>query len=340
MLSLYTGPGVTISVAQQDALYRECLQTQRKQALSDPRLEQTHSSSGSGVVILVNQASTSVQNVTLPRLQLLMQPPRSPTPVMPLLNSNTFVPNFLANPQANKNRDQPTVHLRPKKASMPGQLLLPSSLFAQKQNPPQFNVPQEKQLPIALLPHNLHQTLNPLVKPPHLKPPQQSFISQPPVIPSPILVSATTYPNILNIPQQNIVNTPQARLVSCPTALKHPLNCNLDLKLWRFPHNNPTIVNQVTNTANVFNNFCPTLPPNTANPTISHPTPQLVAPQNFNSNQVATCGIPVNPKSKTTNIAPSFVTPVIPPKLGYTAPMPLWGHRFPRLLRQLPKKQA
>ena len=56
MLSPYTRPGVAISVAQQEALYRKYLQAQVQQSLSDQRVKQAHSPSGSGKVNPVNQA--------------------------------------------------------------------------------------------------------------------------------------------------------------------------------------------------------------------------------------------------------------------------------------------
>ena len=143
------------------------------------------------------------------------------------------------------------------------------------------------------------------------------------MIPSPIPASETTYLPVPHIPQQNIVQSPQARLVPCPTAPKTPLNCNLDLSLWRFPRSNPTNLNKATNNVNVFNNIQPNLPPSTANPTIIHPILQMNAQQNPNSNHAANCSIPVNPFSTTTNIAPPFVTPVIHPTYGQTAPLPL-----------------
>ena len=49
----------------------------------------------------------------------------------------------------------------------------------------------------------------------------------------------------------------------------------------------------------------------------------MSAQHNPNSNHAATCSIPVNPFSTTTNIAPPFVTPVIHPTYGHTAPIPL-----------------
>ena len=55
MLSQYTRPGVAISVAQQEALYREYLQAQLQQSLVDQR---AHSPSGSGEV---NQVPVDVQ---------------------------------------------------------------------------------------------------------------------------------------------------------------------------------------------------------------------------------------------------------------------------------------
>ena len=146
------------------------------------------------------------------------------------------------------------------------------------------------------------------------------------MIPLPIPASATTYLPVPHIPQQIIVLSPQASLVPCPTAQKTPLNCNLDLSLWRFPQSNPTNLNQATNNATVFNNIQPHLPPSTANPTIIHPILQMNAQQNPKSNHAANCSTSVNPFSTTTNIAPPIVTPVIHPTYGHTAPKPLcWG---------------
>ena len=80
------------------------------------------------------------------------------------------------------------------------------------------------------------------------------------------------------------------------------------------------------NNAIAFNNVQPNLPPITANPVISHPILQLNAQQNPNSNHAANCSIPVNPFSTTTKIAPPFVTLVIHPTYGRTAPISLcWG---------------
>ena len=93
MFSQYTRLGVAISVAQQEALYREYLQAQQQQSLIEQRVEQAHSPSGSGNVNPVNQVPVDVQNVGLPPLQPPMQPPRPPTPVMAPANSN-FVPDF------------------------------------------------------------------------------------------------------------------------------------------------------------------------------------------------------------------------------------------------------
>ena len=61
MLSQYTRPGVAISVAQQEALYREYLQAQLQQPLSGQRVELAHSPSGSGKV---NQVSVDVNQVS------------------------------------------------------------------------------------------------------------------------------------------------------------------------------------------------------------------------------------------------------------------------------------
>ena len=68
MLSQYTRPGVAISVAQPEALYRECLQAQLQQSLIGQR---AHSPSGSGDVNQVPRTkcrppTTSTTNATSP----------------------------------------------------------------------------------------------------------------------------------------------------------------------------------------------------------------------------------------------------------------------------------
>ena len=233
--------------------------------------------------------------------------------------NSIFVPDFSTNAQVNQ-------FLGPKSSSVPGQLHMSMPHVLQLLNPSQSNVPHQTQVPNAHSPHNVPPPLKPLVIPPPVFPPQQFINPRPPMIPSPIPASATNYLPVPHIPQQNIVHSPQARLVPCPTAPKTPLNFNLDLSLWRFPQNNPTNLNQATNNATVFNNNQPNLPPSTANPTIIHPIFQMNAQQNPNSNHAANCSIPVNHFSTTTNIAPPFVTPVIHPTYGHTAPIPLcWG---------------
>ena len=209
---------------------------------------------------------------------------------------------------------------------MPCQLHMSMPHVPQQQNPPQSNILHQTQVPIAHSSHNVPPLLNPLVNPPPVFPPQQLYNPQPPMVPSPIPASATAYLPVPNIPQQNIVHSPQTRLVPCPTAQRPPQNRNLDLNLWSFPQNKPPNVNQATKNATVYKNVQPYLPPSTANPTISHPILQMSAQHNPNSNYAATCSIPVNPFSTTTNIAPPFVTPVIQPTYGSTTPIPLcWG---------------
>ena len=315
MLSQYTRPGVAISFAQQEALYREYLQAQLQQSLSDHR---THSPSDSGKVNQVNQVPVDVKNVALPPPQPPMQPPRPPTPVMAPTNS-IFVPDLSTNPQVNQ-------FLGPKSSSVPCQLHMLMPHVPQQQNPPQSNISHQTQVPTAHSSHNVPPLLNPLVNPPTVFPPQQLRNPQPPMVPSPIPASATAYLPVPNIPQPNIVHSPQTRLVPCPTAQRPPQNCNLDLNLWSFPHNKPPNVNQATNKATVYKKVQQYLPPSTANPAFSHPILQMSAQHNPKSNYAATCSIPVNPFSTTTNIAPPFVTPVIDPTYGHTAPIPLcWG---------------
>ena len=293
-------------------MYREYLQAQLQQSLIDQR---AHSPSGSGEV---NQVPVDVQNVALPPPQPPMQPPRPPAPVMAPTNS-IFVPDFSANPQVNQ-------FLGPKNSSVPCQFHMSKPHNPQQQNPPQSNITHQTQIPIAHSPHKVPPPLNPLLNPTPVIPPQQLFNPRPPVIPLPIPASTATYLPVPNIPQQNFVQSPQTRLVPCPTAQKPPLNCNLDLNLWSFPQYKPPNANQATNNATIFKNVQPYLPPSTANPAIGYATLQMSAQHNPNSNYADNCSIPVNPFSTTTNIAPPFVTSVIHPTYGHTAPIPLcWG---------------
>ena len=144
MLSQYTRPGVVISVAQEEALYREYLQAQLLQPLSDQRVEQAHSPSGSGMVNPVNQVPVNVQNVALPPLQPPMQPPWPPTPVMVPTNS-IFVPDFSTNPQVNQ-------FLGPKSSSVPVQLHMSMARVPQLQNPSQSNTPHHHTSPYCPFP--------------------------------------------------------------------------------------------------------------------------------------------------------------------------------------------
>ena len=214
MLSQYTRPEVAISVAQQEALYREYLQAQLQQSLSDRRVEQADSPSGSGKVNPVNQVPVHVQNVALPPLQPPTQPPRPPTPVMAPTNS-IFVPDLSTNPQVNQ-------FLGPKSSSVPCQLHLSMPHVPQQQSPPQSNIPHQTQVPIAHSSHNVPPLLNPLLNPPPVFPSQQLYNLQPPMVPSPIPASATAYLPVPNIPKQNLVHSPQTRLVPCPRAQRPP----------------------------------------------------------------------------------------------------------------------
>ena len=190
MLSQYTRPGVAISVAQQEALYREYLQAQLQQSLSDQRVERAHSPSGSGKVNQVNQVPVDVQNVALPPPLPPMQPRRPPTPVMAPTNS-MFVPDFSTNPQVDN-------FLVPKSSSVPGELHMSMPHVPQLQNPSQSNIPHQTQVPVAHSPHNVFPPLNPLVNQPPVIPSQQLFIPQPAVIPSPIPLSTATYLPVSN----------------------------------------------------------------------------------------------------------------------------------------------
>ena len=175
MFSHYTRQELQFPFAQQEALYCEYLQGELQQPLSDQRVKQAHSHSGSGKVNPVNQVSVNVQNVALPPLQPTMQHPRPPKPVMAPTDSN-FVPEFSTGPQVNQ-------FLGPKSSSVPGQLHLSIPHVQQQQNPPQSRIPHRTQITIAHSPHNVPPPLNPLVNPPPVILPQQLFNPQPPVTP-------------------------------------------------------------------------------------------------------------------------------------------------------------
>ena len=163
------------------------------------------------------------------------------------------------------------------------------------------------------------------MKAPPFLPQQQLVNHQLSVIPPSIPASIATNLPVLNSPQQKPTEFHRNK-----TSLFNP-----DLNLWRSPQTDHPNVNQSTKKAAIFNSFQPTLPQNTANSAISHPIPQSFAPRNVNIKPSATCRIAVNPFSTTTNIAPLFAMPVLPPKFE----IPLQYHcagvaqRVPRLLR-------
>ena len=109
MLSQYTRPGVAVSIAQQEAFYREPIHAQLQQFVSDRRADQAHSPSGIGMMSPANQASTDVQNVTLPPLQPPLQPPGPLIHVMASSHFDTFVSIFSTFPQANQTMAQPAL---------------------------------------------------------------------------------------------------------------------------------------------------------------------------------------------------------------------------------------
>ena len=57
---------------------------------------------------------------------------------------------------------------------------------------------------------------------------------------------------------------------------------------------------------------------------VSHPIPQSFTPHNVNINHAATCSILLTPSVQLLTSRYLFVTPVIPPTFGHTAPIPLW----------------
>ena len=100
MLSQYTMPGVAISIAQQEALYREYLNAQMQQNGNGRKVNQANSRTGCGVENQGNQCHTAVQNFFAPPSLLPhMQSTRPPTPVLVPTGSNIFVPDPSTNPQ-------------------------------------------------------------------------------------------------------------------------------------------------------------------------------------------------------------------------------------------------
>ena len=89
----YTMPGVAISVARQEALYREYLHAQIQQYGSGQGVDQANSQSSCGVEILGNQGQTTVQNFAPPSLLPPMQSPRPPTPMLAPTKSSIFKPD-------------------------------------------------------------------------------------------------------------------------------------------------------------------------------------------------------------------------------------------------------
>ena len=262
-----------------------------------------------------------MQNFAPPSLLSHMQSPRSPNPVLAPTESKFFVLDPSTNPLLYQFTDQFAVFLGPKSSSMHGKLNLSNPHVPQQQSLPRINFHN------AIQSHNTHLQINSSspnrnVNPPPVIAPLHLVNYQVPVIPPSIASQVLT----LNKPPRNPVCSPQAHQLPCPNAPKLHLNRNPDLNWWRFPQNKHPNVNPLSNNATVLNNPQPILPPNTANPAISHAISQSIATQTVNSNHAATCINQVNTFSMETNIGPRFVTPIIPHMYGHTAPAPLcWG---------------
>ena len=188
-----------------------------------------------------------------------MQPLSPPKQFLPPWTSNIFVARFSKNPLVNQ-------FMGTKSSCVPGQINLCISQVPQQRNPPQSNTPNATQLPNAHLPHNFSPFLNPHVVKAPVIPLHHLLNSHVPVIPTIIAPQLLTLIN----QHQNPVRSSPDRSLTSPAAPKLPFNYNSDLNLWRFPQNNPKIVNQVIDNAAVYNNFQPTLSPSTANPASSH----------------------------------------------------------------------
>ena len=91
MLYWYTLPGIAISIAQREALYREYLHAQMKQCGNGQRVDQADSQSGNVAENPGNQGQTAVQNFAPPSLLPPMQSHRPPIPVLAPSISNIFV---------------------------------------------------------------------------------------------------------------------------------------------------------------------------------------------------------------------------------------------------------
>ena len=162
-----------------------------------------------------------------------MQHPRSPTPAMASSKSNIFSPDFSTKSQSNRTLDQLTVNLRPKYASMPGELHLPYPPFAQQQNLPHSNIQHEAQLAVPIPCITCLYLRNHPFQPPFLLPQQRDNL-QPS---SSILASTATYLPVPNNAPQNSVFSPHTRLVRFPPHRNGPLTvtsvktCGILLKI-------------------------------------------------------------------------------------------------------------
>ena len=82
MLSPYTVPGVSNSIAQHEEFYREYLHAEMQQYGNDQGVGQPNSQLGSGVENPVNQGQVAVRCFAPISILPPMHSPRPPTPVM------------------------------------------------------------------------------------------------------------------------------------------------------------------------------------------------------------------------------------------------------------------
>ena len=273
-----------------------------------------------------------------------MQEQQQPQYTPPSPPINFGVPTQLNAPNTARQFSQATMHFdglqldhqSPRRSSMPGQL----NLVSPPRSPPLNTLVN---VPLARNPQHAHinvpappsTVLNPV--PPHfplISPAFRFPPSSPQALPVPATNPVANNVNLLphspptpfissaNVFVPQLFHPPPPQKSSQPqnsVLITHVPSAPPDPNVWRFPAAVPLVRTSA--------NLCTVQPAPLINPhiTTSLRTSHVQAaagPQNY----VTSDFMQANPFSSSTGTAPTFVTPIIPPTYGATAPNPLyWG---------------
>ena len=279
----------------------------------------------------------------------IMQEQRQPQYTPPSPPINFGMPTQLNAPNTARQLSQATIHFDglqldhqfPRRSSMPGQLNLvsPSRSLPLNTlvNAPLAHNPQQAHINLPAPPSPV---LNPVLPQFPLIPPAFRFPTPPPQAPP--LHATNPVTNNFNL----LPHSPPAQFISSANffvpqliqplpprnrfqpqnfvPISHAPPAPPDPNVWRFPAAVPSNAVPLVRTPANLNTVQPA-PLINPHITTSHRSPHEQAaavPQNY----VTSDFMQANPFSSSTGIAPTFVTPIIPPTYGATVPNPLcWG---------------